>query len=211
MTKPINPLIFEQLATVKNPGMAQAATAFYNIYGDKPASEFLISGMNALCTDDEKGGTKQQKNGAVLELLFSILLIREGLNPFYAQADIIFVPNARFDILLFSKRKGIITISLKTSLRERWKQADLEALAVKQVHRRCISILASLPLDDRNTAEVENLKSKVADGNVHGLQMIVNLADQTDIEALIAILRDAVPCQAPTQLGPLLPSAKIIG
>lgn len=44
------------------------------------------------------------------------------------------MPNVILDIVLYN-RKSLITISAKTSLRERWKQADLEAMATKYVHR----------------------------------------------------------------------------
>jgi len=202
--------ILEQLNNLSNPGMAQAAAGFFEIKGDLPAAQFLKEGINALCPANAAAGEKQQQKGAALELLFCILLIREGITPFYTQAELIFVPNARFDVLLYTTRRGVMTISLKTSLRERWKQADLEALAVKHVHRRSTGILASLPMDERNEAEVANLEHKVSEGNVLGLDMMINLANQSDAELLLKTLKEAEPRKAPTQLGPLLPSARVI-
>ena len=206
----VPPAILNRLNILASPGLVQAVSSFYEINGDLPPSQFLKRGFEILCHDEASAGAKQQQRGATLELLFSMLLIREGIMPFYTQAEIIFVPNARFDVLLYSERSGVITISLKTSLRERWKQADLEAFAVRQVHHKSIGILASLPMDDRNEAEVSNLESKVSEGNTHGLKMVVNLSEQHDVELLLKTLRDARPTKAPNQLGPLLPSAKEI-
>lgn len=73
-------------------------------------------------------------NGGVFEILLVISLLREGIGPVYVQAELAFVPNVILDIVLYN-RKTPVTISAKTTLRERWKQADLEAMATKYVHR----------------------------------------------------------------------------
>ncbi|MDE4002532.1 hypothetical protein NUS44_08615, partial [Glaesserella parasuis] len=54
-----------------------------------------------------------------------------------------FVPNVILDIVLYN-RKTPITISAKTTLRERWKQADLEAMATKYVHREALCYVVTL-------------------------------------------------------------------
>ncbi len=49
------------------------------------------------------------------------------------------------DIVLFKEEKrSPIGISIKTSLRERYKQADLKAVALKYVHRNAENCLISL-------------------------------------------------------------------
>lgn len=73
-------------------------------------------------------------NGGVFEQLLILALLRAGIGPVYVQAELAFVPNVILDIVLYN-RKTPITISAKTTLRERWKQADLEAMATKYVHR----------------------------------------------------------------------------
>lgn len=73
-------------------------------------------------------------NGNIFENLIILSLAREGIENIYYQAELSYVPSAIFDIFLFNKITPI-ALSIKTTLRERWKQADLEALAVKQVHK----------------------------------------------------------------------------
>ena len=53
-----------------------------------------------------------------------------------------FVPNVIFDIVLYNQDMPI-SLSLKTSLRERWKQADLEAVALKYIYRKARCYLLS--------------------------------------------------------------------
>ena len=74
-------------------------------------------------------------------------LLREGISPVYVQAELAFVPNVILDIVLYN-RKTPITISAKTTLRERWKQADLEAMATKYVHREAKCYVLTLSRDE---------------------------------------------------------------
>ena len=74
-------------------------------------------------------------NGSIFEYLLLIVFLREGITPIYYQAKLTFVPNIDFDILFYN-RKTPVSVSAKTSLRERWKQADIEAMAMKYVHRK---------------------------------------------------------------------------
>ncbi|MBM0867006.1 PDDEXK family nuclease [Staphylococcus auricularis] len=73
-------------------------------------------------------------NGSIFENLIILSLAREGIENIYYQTELSFVPSAIFDIFLYNKNEPV-ALSIKTTLRERWKQADLEALAVKQVHK----------------------------------------------------------------------------
>jgi hypothetical protein len=103
-------------------------------------------------------------NGKFFELCLATLFVREGIIPFYVQARIAFVPNIVYDLILYTQDSGPVCISAKTTLRERYKQADLEALALKHVHRRAKSYLI-------NISESENLKlqQKIKNGDVMGL------------------------------------------
>ena len=55
-------------------------------------------------------------------------------------------------------------ISAKTTLRERYKQTDLEAVALKYVHRRAKSFLINI-----SEAENRKLQQKIQNGDVMGL------------------------------------------
>ena len=65
-------------------------------------------------------------------------------------------PNINYDILLYSKVSGPICLSAKTSFRERYKQADLEAMALKNVHRISKSYL--LTLSDEEAEQISREK-----------------------------------------------------
>ncbi len=73
-------------------------------------------------------------NGSIFEEVIIQCLLRNEIEPIYAQAKMSFVPNVIFDIVLYNKTKPVV-LSIKTTLRERWKQADLEAVAMKYVYR----------------------------------------------------------------------------
>src|SRR2546421_9618463 len=95
-------------------------------------------------------------NGAIFEYLIMVCLYSKGILPFYIQAKISFVPNATYDIVLYSSANFPITLSIKTSLRERYKQADLEGLALKNVHRRVKNYLITL-----SAKEYEGVRKKI--------------------------------------------------
>lgn len=94
-------------------------------------------------------------NGAVFEQLLVLCLLRENISPIYVQAKLAFVPNVILDIVLYN-RKTPITISAKTSLRERWKQADLEAIATKYVHRGAKCYLLTLSEKEVKTRRTDS-------------------------------------------------------
>jgi len=118
-------------------------------------------------------------NGSVFECLISILLYRENIFPLFTQVQLAFVPNAIFDLLLYNTSNEIISLSLKTTLRERWKQADLEAFALKNVYRNSSSFLITLSENESNT-----VNSKIKSGGVLGLNKVI-LADSDNFDILI--------------------------
>lgn len=83
-------------------------------------------------------------NGKVFEALIAITLVRKNILPFYMQAKVAFIPNVNYDIIIYTNNIGPISISAKTSLRERYKQADLEAVALKYIHRKAKTFLVSM-------------------------------------------------------------------
>ena len=111
------------------------------------------------------------------------MLIREGIFPFFMQAKVAFVPNVNYDILLYAKDLGPICISAKTSLRERYKQAALEAFALKNVHRRAKSYLLTL-----GVREARRESRKLLTGDVLGLDAIL-VASLPEFDQLIKELK----------------------
>ncbi len=121
-------------------------------------------------------------NGKLFEYILATLCIRENILPFYLSAKVAFVPNVLFDMLFYSKERGPICWSVKTSLRERYKQADLEAIALKYVHRKSLSYLVTL------SEEAIGVKEKIKSGDVIGLDGVV-VATSCEFDKMVQELK----------------------
>ena len=71
------------------------------------------------------------------------------------------IPDVKPDIVIKSNGNFLIFLSLKTSLRERWKQADWEAIKFKEKFKDGICYLLS-----NNEKEVTNIKKKDNEINI---------------------------------------------
>lgn len=109
-------------------------------------------------------------NGAIFELLFYTLLVNKKIVPFYTQSNVTLVPNVRYDILLYTNKGNFIGLSLKTSLRERYKQADLEAYVLKNVHRKSKTYIVTA---EEN--EALNVNQKINNGELLALNHVYTL------------------------------------
>lgn len=123
-------------------------------------------------------------NGKVFEYILATLCVRENILPLYLNAKVAFVPNVIYDLMFFTSEHGPICISAKTSLRERYKQADLEAIALKYVHRKALSYLVTL-----HKTEAASVKAKIKSGDVIGLDKVV-VATAIEFNNLITELKD---------------------
>lgn len=83
--------------------------------------------------------------------------------PFYFQARFALVPNADFDVICYNPQQPV-ALSMKVSLRERYKQADLEGGALQQVYRRARCYLITL-----SESEAKGISAKIAQGDINGL------------------------------------------
>lgn len=154
----------------------------------KMPSEYISIYWNAylekrdILLDNEQ--QKRGVNGKIFEIIIATLLIRERIYPIYMNAKVAFVPNINYDILLYSTDRGPICLSAKTSFRERYKQADLESIAMKYVHRRSKCYLITLSEED---ASMVNAKQKI--GDVIGLDSAV-CATLKDFDEVIAEIKE---------------------
>jgi hypothetical protein len=123
-------------------------------------------------------------NGNIFELIIISEMYRQSICPMFLRAQAAFVPNVNFDILLYSSKQVPVGLSLKTSLRERYKQADLEAVALKYVHRQALNYLITLDEKEAKTA-----KNKVEDGTLLGLDDII-IATDNEFNLLIDKLKN---------------------
>lgn len=131
-------------------------------------------------------------NGKVFEYVLATLCIRENILPVYLSAKVAFVPNVVYDIMFYTSERGPICWSVKTSLRERYKQADLESIALKYVHRKALSYL--ITLDEK---EANGVKNKIVSGDVIGLDNVI-VATNPEFDELILELKEFVFSEPPT-------------
>ncbi|MCQ2958793.1 MAG: hypothetical protein MJ198_01205 [Bacteroidales bacterium] len=167
---------------------AQTVVIFESLFESKTFLDVCYSTPKeyvSICWAAYQQNSKKNNNlnGKIFELIIYTLLYRENILPFYSQAKVAFVPNIEFDTILYSKSTPV-SLSLKTSLRERYKQADLEAIALKYVHRRAQCYLLTLSSEEAN-----NVKNKVNDGSIIGLDKIID-CNTNDIDDLIVKLRE---------------------
>jgi hypothetical protein len=94
--------------------------------------------------------------------------------------------------MFYTAERGPICVSAKTSLRERYKQADLEAIALKYVHRKALSFLVTL---EEN--EAKSVKAKIKSGDVIGLDNVV-VATSIEFNELIKELKSYKFSKPPT-------------
>ncbi len=130
----------------------------------------------------DKYGNNPSINGRVFEYLICETLAQAGITPFYYQAKFERVPNADFDVVLYCPKSPIV-LTMKVSLRERYKQADLEGLALRQVYRSAKSYLITL-----SAGEAPNVVKKIEGGDVAGLDKCI-LANDPEYTNLIEELK----------------------
>ena len=142
------------------------------------------------------GGNIPAITGRVFEYLVAHALLSHGIKPLHYQAKFALVPNADFDIVLYDLKRPII-LTLKTTLRERYKQADLEGSALKQVYRGAECILVTL------SSEGENVASKIEKNDVSGLDRVVIVQrDRDDFDDLIEELKQ-IKFSQPEPMNPM--------
>ena len=94
-------------------------------------------------------------NGKAFEIILTYLITRENIIIKSMDQDF-GIPFIKPDFVLQKKDGKLVFLSLKTSLRERWKQADWEAIRFKREFPNSYCFLLS-----RKVSEVINLKKKI--------------------------------------------------
>ncbi|NPA45012.1 MAG: hypothetical protein GXO49_05725 [Chlorobi bacterium] len=153
--------------------------SFLDIKYSKP-SEYISIYWNKY---KERSSNNNNLNGKIFEYILATLCIRENILPLYLSAKVAFVPNVIYDLMFYSKERGPICWSVKTSLRERYKQADLEAIALKYVHRKALNYLITL-----QETEASSVKEKIKTGDVIGLDNVI-VATSNEFDDLIVELK----------------------
>ena len=155
-----------------------------------PNLEFEVEAYSdwILKTWDEINANESLDNntrGSVFEVLVGLCLLHAGIFPFFRQAEVTYVNNPRFDFLLWEKAWNPIALSIKTSLRERYKQAELEAGALKSVHQKSQNYLITL-----STREVSARRQKLNSAREYSRLDAYVLVDSNsaDLDELISYL-----------------------
>jgi len=112
----------------------------------------LVSEIYIRCRKNGLGSANW--NGYLFEALVHRLLLESGINQkcILVNAKLALIEDTKYDIVLCgqkirSGRQFPVCLSLKTSLRERYKQAEREGMIAKQVHRG--SFTALLTMEDK--------------------------------------------------------------
>ena len=176
---------------LKKLGIVKSKTKGYHVFMEHIAPDFMSNTMGPseyvrYCWNNyENSGVERNNslNGTIFELIIATLFVKEGILPLHLQAQVAFVPNVNFDAVLYTHENGPIGLSLKTSLRERYKQADLEAVALKYVHRKAENYLLTM---DRE--EADSVSRKIATGAVLGLDKAV-LASSDEFDSFVNNLK----------------------
>ena len=161
---------------------------FLKVKYNKP-SEYVEKYWGAFKNHKE---SNNNLNGKVFEYILATLCVREGILPIYMSAKVAFVPNVIYDLMFYTSERGPICWSVKTSLRERYKQADLEAIALKYVHRKALSYLITLEVN-----EARSVKAKIKSGDVIGLDDVI-VATSEEFNKLIEELKEFEFSEPPT-------------
>ena len=120
-------------------------------------------------------------NGRIFEFLICDVLLQNGISPIYFQAKFAFIPNIDFDLICYDEKKPV-SLSIKTSTRERYKQADLESMAHSQIYRNAKVYLVVL------TEEYAGIRSKIQEGELFGVTDCMR-ADSPDFDNLVNSLK----------------------
>ena len=176
---------------LKKLGIVKSKTKGYHVFMEHIAPDFMSNTMGPseyvrYCWNNYVNSGVERNNslnGTIFELIIATLFVKEGILPLHLQAQVAFVPNVNFDAVLYTHENGPIGLSLKTSLRERYKQADLEAVALKYVHRKAENYLLTM---DRE--EADSVSRKIATGAVLGLDKAV-LASSDEFDSFVNNLK----------------------
>lgn len=158
---------------------------------------FLKQTVDACRAQAAKDGKSPSSIGSAaghwLEWAVIVALKEHKLTPIWWQAEFTSIPKNFNDVLLWSKEYGPVVLSCKTSLRERYKQADLESVALRQHYPNAKFFLITLDADKKHLASI---RKKIAHKELLALHAIY---DETNVDELFAFLSTLTMVEAPSQ------------
>uniref|UniRef100_UPI00037DEEB1 hypothetical protein n=1 Tax=Poinsettia branch-inducing phytoplasma TaxID=138647 RepID=UPI00037DEEB1 len=104
------------------------------------------------------------------EYLILLYLNNKGINNLYPQVNLFFIPDIKFDLVLFTQKKRIIAFNFKTCLRDRYKQTMVEGQQLKKLDTRFEFYLLT-----NNETETQRINNKIKQGKIPGINQVINL------------------------------------
>lgn len=131
-------------------------------------NEYMSNNIHLLnkYLNHNKYNSQSQKaiRGKINEYLILLYFQNKGITNLYPQVNLFFIPDIKFDLVLFTKNKRIIAFNFKTCLRDRYKQAITEAQQLKKLDTRFEFYLLT-----NDAIESQRLNKKIANGKVQGI------------------------------------------
>ncbi|BAD04607.1 MAG: hypothetical protein QS2022_1060 [Candidatus Phytoplasma asteris] len=127
--------------------------------------------LDKYLTDNNYNSQSQKViRGKINEYLILLYFQNQGIIHLYPQVYLFFIPDIKFDLVLFSQTKRIIAFNFKTCLRERYKQAMVEGQQLKKLDTRFEYYLLT-----NDATETQRLNNKITNGKVQGINQVINL------------------------------------
>jgi hypothetical protein len=136
-------------------------TEFLNFQYQKPLEFFnyfwdIYKKFTRTYKEEKNKLINNQVNGDAFAIIFGFLLEREKVKISKMDEELAKVKFVKPDFLIKKKNKKIIFISLKVSIRERWKQADWESMRFKKIYKNSKTIILM-----NEKSEINSLKEKI--------------------------------------------------
>ena len=117
----------------------------------------------------EGGGNKnKQLRGQILEQVFLAAIINDGLLPVHLRFRIRCVYTTRFDFVWWRDQKHPWTLNVKTSLRERFKQAICDSILMKRLYPDQMSYVFTLNREEAIARQRDIAGENVEHHGVYG-------------------------------------------
>lgn len=146
-------------------------SSFLDLNYEKP-TEYVIRYWNLFlkyCNErSQDKRLRKIRNEKIFQFILVTLFIRENILPFFIDTRVKYVPEPIPLLLLTSKGHCLISLYLTTSYKEFHKLADLEAMALKNVHRISKSFLIALSDDD-----ALQVSQKIIKEDIFGLNDVI--------------------------------------
>jgi hypothetical protein len=148
------------------------------------AHDLIFGGYTALRTENGR------LNGDLFEGLFASAMLGAGLGSFIMSAEYSVLPYSKVDMVVYTQKAGPIMLSLKSSLRERWKQSDLEFHVAKQFNPGIIAAIATMDSDG-----IRQPTSLLNDGQLLGLDRVIDCNLPSQVDSLFRLISDLKPVE----------------